>query len=345
MLLPGDMVAGKYRIAKLLGLGGMGVVFRAESVEPGSTVAVKVMLPSLARREDARARFLREARSAASLRSEHVARVLDIGTLESGLPYFVMEYVEGADLGKAVREGGALTVGRAVTIAMQICEALGEAHERGLVHRDIKPSNIMLAASPDGRPLAKILDFGLVKAVLPGMRFDNDPSLTATGHVLGSPHYMSPEQIADSKTVDHRTDVYAVGAVLYFLLAGRPPFEGRAPSAVLRSVARDRPQPLRKACPAAPAELEAWILRCLEKDPACRIQSAKELARGLAPFASVETGAASPSASGEAEDVTTVRLETEAAGRPFRRLVLAWVAAGILVPSAALVLYWLLRGG
>jgi serine/threonine-protein kinase len=279
--LPGDVIEHKYRIEKMLGVGGMGVVFRARHLGLDQPVALKVVLAELAGVASVRERLVREARAAAMLQSEHVARVLDVVT-GAGPTYVVMELVEGTDLASHVREGGPMPIPAAVDVALQICEALSEAHALGLVHRDVKPSNVMLTTIA-GEPRAKLLDFGLAKAL--SRPLGADASLTDSGLMIGSPHYMSPEQIRDSKRVDARTDLWAVGATLYTLLTAAPPFGRGSRAAVCLSVQKDAPTPLRERRPDAPEALERWLLRCLDKSLDTRVQTAAELAEGLAPFA------------------------------------------------------------
>ncbi len=278
----GEIVGGRYRVLRIIGQGGMGAVVAAEHVQLGEPVAIKFLHPKLARDTASVERFFREAKATMRIKSEHVVRVIDVGMSESGIPYIVMELLEGADLGR-VLEAGPLAVAHAVDFVLQASEALAEAHAAGIVHRDLKPSNLWLARRADGSPLVKVLDFGISKlaAHAPG-----DPRLTETQSVFGSPTYMSPEQIRSSKKVDHRTDVWALGIVLHELLTGKLPFDGDTVSGVLASIAADPPVPLRQMRPEAPPGLEQAILRCLEKDLGRRCQSLAELSSLLAPFAS-----------------------------------------------------------
>jgi serine/threonine-protein kinase len=282
----GDVIAGKYRVESVLGKGGMGVVVSARHTSLRQHVAVKFLLPKALQLPGAKERFLREARAAVSIKSEHVARVIDIGELETGAPYMVMEYLRGVDFGQTLKDRGPLPAREAVDYILQACEALAEAHALGIVHRDLKPGNLFLAARADGSPLVKVLDFGLSKATRTEDEETPEQSLTATGIVVGSPHYMSPEQLRSLKQVDTRADVWALGVILYQLLSGRRPFEADSMVATCAKIAADPPIPLRERKPDVPAGLEAIILRCLEKDVTRRIQSVAELARCLAPFGS-----------------------------------------------------------
>jgi serine/threonine-protein kinase len=282
----GDVIAGKYRIERILGRGGMGVVVAAQHVALRQKVAVKLLLPETAKREESTERFLREARAAVSIQSEHVARVMDVGTLESGAPFMVMELLSGSDLGQVLAQRGPLPVEDAVDYILQACEAIAEAHALGIVHGDLKPANLFLTTRADGSPLIKVLDFGLSKATKPDAL---DASLTAANVVMGSPFYMSPEQIRSLKGLDARTDIWALGVILYQLLTGTRPFEAESLAALFFTIGADQPVPPRERRADLPADLDATILACLVKDPSQRIQNVAELARRLGAFAP-ETG-------------------------------------------------------
>jgi serine/threonine protein kinase len=191
----GELLAGKYRVERVLGEGGMGVVVAARHVELDERVALKFLLPGTLGQPDAVARFLREARAAARIRSEHVARVTDVGTLETGVPYMVMEFLEGADLSRILREHGPLPIEDAVDYVVQTCEAIADAHALGIIHRDLKPANLMLVTRSDGGSCVKVLDFGISKVSGPGQ---DAMAMTSTSTILGSPIYMSPEQMTSS---------------------------------------------------------------------------------------------------------------------------------------------------
>ncbi|HZU84626.1 MAG TPA: serine/threonine-protein kinase, partial [Polyangiaceae bacterium] len=262
---PGAIVAEKYRVERVLGEGGMGVVVEATHLGLDQRVAIKFLLPEAMRHKEAVERFQREAKVAAKVKSEHVARVHDVGTLPGGEPFIVMEYLEGSDLRQLLR-GGALAVADACEIALQACEALAQVHAAGIVHRDLKPSNLYVTRRADGSPCVKLLDFGISKFSWhddPG----TDPALTATATILGSPSYMSPEQLKSTKEVDARTDVWSLGAVLYEALAGRPAFRGETVPQVCAMIASDTPPALATLRPDVPDALDRVILQCLEKDP------------------------------------------------------------------------------
>ncbi len=284
---PGDVVAGKYRIDAIVGTGGMGIVLGATDTSLGRAVAIKFLTPSKARREDAVQRFLREARAAAAIQSEHVVRVFEVDKLPSGTPFIVMEHLRGRDLAHLLGARGPLPIPEAVDYLLETCEALAEAHGRGIVHRDLKPQNLFLAQRPDGTTCIKVLDFGISKAAE-----DDQPQLTATDVVMGTPLYMSPEQVRSLKNVDQRSDIWALGSILYELVSGGAIFDAPSTTALCAMIAMDPPIPLRERKADAPPELEAIVSRCLHKDPNGRFANVAELAVALAPFAS-ERGRAS----------------------------------------------------
>ena len=283
----GDVLAGKYRVERVLGSGGMGVVVAARHMHLDVLVALKFMTDETLTRPEMVARFLREARAAARLRSEHVARVTDVGTLDSGAPYLVMEYLEGSDLSEVLDNEGPQPIASAVACIVQASEALDEAHAAGIVHRDIKPSNLFLTRRPNGTPCVKVLDFGISKSERLGSA---SAKLHATHSraVLGSPCYMPPEQMRAAGQVDARGDIWALGATLYELLAGRVPFEADSLLDLALQIAQDDPQPLRGIRPEIPWPLEQIVLRCLEKDRDNRFATARALSSALAPFAVVD---------------------------------------------------------
>ena len=278
----GAILAGKYRVERLLGVGGMGLVVAARHLQLDERVAVKLMLPETLGSVDAVTRFTREARAAAKIKGENVARVFDIGTLENGAPYIVMEFLEGRDLAVWVTQSGPLPVDLAVEFVLQTCVAVAEAHGLGIVHRDLKPANLFCVSRHDGRLTIKVLDFGISKLT------DVAGSLsgaTKTNTVMGSPHYMSPEQMLSAKDVDARTDIWALGVVLYELVTGAVPFGGDSYAEVAIKVATQAAPPLRRLRPEAPAGLEAAVLKCLQKDKGQRFRDVGELVDALADFA------------------------------------------------------------
>ncbi len=278
----GDVVAGKYRVERVLGVGGMGVVVAAIHLHLDQRVALKFVRPEAAENAQAVERFMREARAAARLKSEHVAKVHDVALLESGMPYLVMEYLEGADLGRVLAEQGPLSIESAADYVIQACEAVAEAHAIGIVHRDIKPQNLFLTRRLGGAPMVKVLDFGISKiAAVIGAR------LTQTASVMGSPLYMAPEQMRSARNVDPRADIWALGVVLYELLTGRVPFDAETMTELCLKVVQDAPVPPETLRFDLPPALRAIIARCLEKDPTRRFAEAGELAAALEPFAPI----------------------------------------------------------
>jgi serine/threonine-protein kinase len=287
---PGTVVAGKYRIERLLGEGGMGWVVVATHLQLEQRVALKFMHASLASNNpDAVARFLREARAAARIQSDHVGRVSDFGTLEDGAPYLVMEYLEGKDLDALLQARRVLPVPLAIDYALQACEGLAEAHIKGIVHRDLKPANLFLAQRSDGSVRVKLLDFGISK--LSPTAGSSEHGMTNTQALMGSPVYMAPEQLRSSKNVDARADLWSMGIILYEMLAGRPPFDAETLPEVCTRIMMDDPVPLATQNPGMPPGLDAVIQRCLQKDPQQRIPDAASLATALARFGGPEAQA------------------------------------------------------
>jgi len=282
---PGDVVAGKYEINDLIGTGGMGFVFSATHVELGEKVALKFLRPECMSNEELVGRFAREARASVKIKSEYVARVFDVGALPDGAPFIVMEYLEGKDLFEVVREQGPLPIKLAVEYVMQACEALAVAHASGVVHRDIKPENLFLTQRAQGMDIVKVLDFGISKVALTGSAFEHKMPLVQTMMPMGSPVYMSPEQIRASKDIDSRTDIWSLGCVLYELLTGTAAFDAPSLTQLSATILEQSAPPLRALCPNAPLELEAIVLRCLEKDANRRFHDVGELAIALYPFA------------------------------------------------------------
>jgi serine/threonine-protein kinase len=274
---PGDILLGKYRVDDVIGVGGMGRVVKASHLYLQQPVAIKILLPQMVESQSTVARFLREAQSTVRLRSEHIARVMDVGTLPDGTPFIVMEYLDGFDLNQILRHHGPQLAQPVVDLILQACEGLAEAHSVGIVHRDIKPSNFFITRRPDGSTLLKILDFGISKT--PAELSD----LTGTQTVIGTPTYMAPEQMRTARQTDPRSDIWSMGVVMYQMLAGRPPFEAETYAELVLKVGTDPPSPLHVPMPAG---LDTIVMRCLEKDPKNRIQSVGELARMLAPYAS-----------------------------------------------------------
>jgi serine/threonine-protein kinase len=279
----GDILAGKYRVERVLGIGGMGVVVAAHHIQLDEKVALKFLLPEALGDSDAVARFAREARAAVKIKSEHVARVSDVGTLPNGAPYMVMEYLDGGDLAAWIRERGPLPIEQAVEFILQACEAIAEAHALGIVHRDLKPANLFCIRRADGRLSIKVLDFGISKMSQFG---GSAPSaMTQASSLMGSPLYMSPEQMRSAKNVNAQTDIWALGIILFELLTGKPPFLAESLPELVIHVGSEPPPPLRDTRPDIPAGLEGVIRRCLEKNREQRYPNVAELALALLPFA------------------------------------------------------------
>jgi serine/threonine-protein kinase len=285
---PGETIGEKYVVERTLGKGGMGVVLAARHARLGHLVAIKLLQGKAAHDEQAAARFLREARAAATLSSEHVAKVHDIGTLETGEPYLVMEYLSGVDLGVVLHRDGPMPVPEAVSAILQACEAVAEAHAAGIVHRDLKPSNLFRIQRSSGTPLIKVLDFGISKMTSNSPSGAAEQVLTSTGMTMGSPQYMSPEQVRNAKDVDGRADIWALGVVLYELLTGKSPFGGETLGEVFANIISMSPARVESVGPGIPEGLGSAIAQCLERERAQRPQTIAELASRLAPFASPE---------------------------------------------------------
>ncbi len=264
---PGDVLAGKFRVERVLGAGGMGVVVSAHHLQLDEKVAIKFLLPAAVTKPDVLARFEREARAAVKIKSEHVARVIDVGRLETGAPYMVMEYLEGGDLRSWLKERGAMATEQAAEFVLQACEAIAEAHALGIVHRDLKPANLFCIRRADGLLSIKVLDFGISKvgAGMGGSAPELD--MTSTGAVVGSPLYMSPEQLKSSKGVDQRTDVWSLGVILYELVAGKPPFVAESITELAIEIATGTPKPLRELKSDVSRGYEDVVARCMVSDP------------------------------------------------------------------------------
>jgi serine/threonine-protein kinase len=288
MVSEGDLLAGKYRVERVLGEGGMGYVVAAMHEHLEQRVAVKLLVPELAEDQDAAARFLREARAAVRIQSEHVARVLDVGELDNGAPYMVMEFLSGRDLARELVARGTFETGAAIDYVLQASEAVAEAHAIGVIHRDLKPANLFLTRRADGSPLVKVLDFGISKALASSSGAVN-ASLTAAHSLLGSPAYMSPEQARRPKEVDIRTDIWSLGVILYEFLTGDTPFHGEVPLEVITAALSDPMPSIAAVRSDVPRELERVVEKCMEKKPGDRYQTVAEFAEALRPFAPGES--------------------------------------------------------
>jgi serine/threonine-protein kinase len=271
----GTVVASRYRIIREIGSGGMGVVYEAEHVRLAQRFALKVLGGDLVQSPELARRFEREARTLARLESPHIARVTDVDVAEGGAPFIAMELLHGNDLDQEIERRGRLPWREAAQYVLQACRAMSAAHAHGIVHRDLKPANLFLHESEEGR-IVKVLDFGISKITT-----GQDVSVTLTQSPIGTPLYMSPEQMTRPKEVDVRTDVWALGVVLYETLTARAPFEADTPQAVAILIATKEPAPISSIAPDVPAALEAVVARAIEKDPAERFPSVAALASAL----------------------------------------------------------------
>ena len=286
----GELLAGRYLVERIFAEGGMGIVCLGRHAQLEQPVAIKFLRHALAGKASVVERFLNEGRALAALRSEHVVKVMDVGQLDSGRPYLVMEHLEGTDLGALVARDGPLPVDTAVAYALQVCEPLAEAHALGIVHRDIKPENLFLWSGGPGKDIVKVLDFGLAK------QFGGQRAITMTGpqDSIGSPCYMSPEQITTPQSIDSRTDIWSLGVVLHHLLTDALPFDGLSIIEVLSHVLSAAPKSLHEALPERhfdPA-LDAIVTRCLEKKPEARYQTMADLAAALSDYLTARRDAA-----------------------------------------------------
>lgn len=278
---PGDVIAGRYRVVASIGSGAMGMVYRAEHVQISKVVAIKLLHRELQENPENVSRFHFEAESASRLNHPNTVHVFDFGRTESGSLYIVMEYVDGADLGKLLDEGGPMPFGRVAYLCAQVAGSVADAHEAGIIHRDLKPENIVVTEGRDGE-LAKVLDFGLAKLLEGSV----EVQVTSSGTIVGTPYYMSPEQIQGHE-LDGRSDVYAMGAIMYECLVGNPPFEAPNPVGVLsKHLSQAAAPPSSRSPLSVPTEADEIVTRCLEKDPAHRYESAEALRAALIAYLS-----------------------------------------------------------
>jgi serine/threonine-protein kinase len=283
----GDVVAGKYRIDRVLGEGGMGVVLAATHVDLDQRVAIKFLLAHMLENDEIVERFAREARAASKIKGDHAVRILDVGRIENGAPYMVMEYLEGEDLESLLLKRGQLPAEEAVRYLLEACQALAEAHAAGIVHRDLKPANLFLARTPDHRQKVKVLDFGISK-----MSEDGGRAITRTSSIMGTPHYMSPEQLMSSKQVDARSDIWALGVILYELLTGAKPFDGDTMPEIVAMILQTQYAPVKELAPGVPDAVADAVALCLKTSPKDRFQNVGEFAHALASFAGDDGAAA-----------------------------------------------------
>jgi serine/threonine-protein kinase len=314
----GEVVGGRYQIVSLLGEGGMGMVYEAKHTFVGRRFAIKFLRPEYARDQDMLVRFQREARAAGALESENIAAVTDFGVDPSGAPFIVMEHLAGDDLGHLLARTGRMAVSRAVGVIMQACRGLAVAHASWIVHRDLKPGNLFVLRRADGGDLVKVIDFGIAKL---RSAADDAPSKTKTGAMMGTPHYMPPEQARGQREIDHRADIYALGAILYEALAGAKPHEGDSYNAILFDILNRPPTPLRALRPGLPEGLCVVVERAMAFEPEGRLGSAAELADALAPYAAPSPAAGAPApvaaaGAGADADAFTMRTPPTNAGEP-----------------------------
>jgi len=288
-----DILNGQFQILRKIGTGGMGSVYNASQPEMNRTVAVKILHAKLKNRKDLVSRFRREARAMSHLTHPNTVKVFMYGELETGELYIVMEYLEGRNLNQVVRREGPLTTQRAIPVLIQVCGALEEAHQLGMVHRDLKPENIFLTTSGGMKDFAKVLDFGLAKVTERELR-PGSIMLTQEGMVFGTPEFMSPEQ-AQGMTLDHRSDIYSLAIILYEALTGKLPFDGRSSMEYIQLHVTKPPIPLDERLPdkTFPAGLGTVIAKALQKEPQDRWSSAAEFAEALRPFAADTPASAS----------------------------------------------------
>ena len=273
-----NQTIGNYRVVSLLGEGGMGVVYLAQHPVIGRKVAIKLLHAVLARDTDIVARFFNEARAIHMIAHENIVEILDFGQTTDGQPYFIMEYLTGESLSEAVSRGP-MTPEQVEAIGVQMCRALFAAHAKGIVHRDLKPHNVQLCIKPDGSLLVKILDFGVAKILASP---DGSQSVkTRTGSLMGTPLYMSPEQCKGAGVLDHRTDIYSLGIMLFEMLAGRPPFVAEGVGELFAKHMLEDPPQLTEFAPATPPHMAAAIMKTLAKEPDARFASMDEFRKAL----------------------------------------------------------------
>ena len=334
---PGDVVAGRYLVERELGGGAMGIVLEARdrTVTGGGSalVAIKFLKGARARQKESATRFVQEARATRTLRSAYVVRVLDVGVLDAGTPYFVMELLRGENMLERLQKHRPLHVEDVVDAVVEACAAMDEAHARGIVHRDLKPANLFRTIDASGRARVKVLDFGISKV----LEDAEDPELTNTTDMLGSPHYMSPEQLRSAKHVDHRTDIWALGVALHRLLTGQPPFVGQNMTAVCAAVMADEPSPPSALRPDLPPALDAIVARCLKKEPNERFESAAALGRALLPFGTERAQVAAATFAHAPPGGVAVQAGEDTSARPGRRrsFVLAGAATALVLAIVA----------
>ena len=325
--IEGRVLGDRYRIISRLGQGGMGSVYLAEHVTLGKRMAVKVLRPEYSRDEELLDRFQHEARAASQIGQENIVEVFDFGHTPEGEAYFVMEALDGESLARVLHRDGPMPVARALPIFLQICRALGAAHQRGIVHRDLKPENVFVLRRTDGTDFVKVIDFGIAKG--PGA--PNAKRLTRAGSIIGTPEYMSPEQ-ASATSIDQRSDVYAFGVLAYETLTGRLPFDGETPLATLMKHQSDAPLPPRQLRPELPPEVEEVVLRALVKRPEGRQQSMEELASDLARLAAEPEVLRAPSFGTAVSPLLTNRSTDRSSDQTTDRILARAISRGGTMP-------------
>jgi serine/threonine protein kinase len=326
----GRRLLDQYVLVEKIGEGGMGAVYLADQPTMGRRAVVKLLHPSLSRDPQVAARFNLEARAAAALNHPHIVTVYNYGALPDGVLYLAMEHLDGRDLERAIEESGRLSPARAVHVARQICEALAEAHARGVVHRDLKPSNVMLVTRGRDDEFVKVLDFGIAKV--------RGVALTASGMIFGTPEYMSPEQLC-GRELDGRSDLYALGVVLFEMLSGRLPFAGETPEQQMAAHLETLPPSLASVAPDAdvPRELDALVARLLAKDPAARPSSAEQLSELLA---AALADAPATAVGGKRSDPPNRARAAVANEAGLRAALVGGIAAVIAITAIVVALNW-----
>ena len=335
----GMVLLGRYDIEAQLGIGGCSIVLRARDRLLDQTVAIKILRTDVGFALDMEARLMREARAIAQLSSPHVVRIFDVGALETGAPFLVMELLLGTDLDGVLKRQRLLPPGLAVDYILQACDAFAEAHARGIVHRDIKPSNLFVVSRSDGAKIVKVLDLGISKSTFP----DGDLSLTQTASVLGTPAYMAPEQMRSARFAEARSDVWALGTVLYQLVEGRMPLHGETFAELVVAASVLPHDPMTVAPQLAPV-----IARCLAKAPGDRYANMAELAAALEGFTTGEIGRACVARSARVLGIApliplpiataNIALATPAPrASPWRIAIIAALAAAVAIPATVLV--------